>query len=565
MFIPTTINEYKKLNWKSLDVILVTGDCYIDSPYVGIAVIGKYLIQHGYKIGIISQPSLNIDTDILRLGLPNLFWGVTAGAMDSMVSNYTALKKKRKYDVLTVNRINNKRPDRATIRYVNLIKQCSKNILNTKKPPIIIGGIEASLRRLAHYDYWDNSVRRSILLDSKADVLVYGEGEKTILEIANAYKNHQDIKHIRGICYVSNSVENLDYIELPSYQEVVYDKIKFKEMFNTFYQNTDPINANGLIQKFENKYVIQNPPNYYLEGKELDLVYELDYENDTHPIHKSEGKVIGLETTKNSIITHRGCFGECNFCAIAIHQGRKIRSRSKESIIREATKLTSHKYFKGNINDLGGASSNMYMMECRKQNQFGSCKNKRCLSPIPCKSMNICHSKHLLLIKEIKKINKINNVFVNSGLRYDLIQYDKKSGKDFFEYIVLHCTSGQMKIAPEHTENSVLQAMAKPSANLLKFINDFYSIAKKLKKKQFLTYYLIAGHPICSEKEMQKMKTFFSKELKVIPEQIQIFTPTPSTYSTMMYYCELDYKTNNKIFVEKSLQKLRKQKEIFRK
>ena len=560
MFIPATIDECKKLNWTSLDIILITGDCYIDNAYTGVAIIGKYLIQHGYKVGIISQPALNTSKDILRLGLPNLFWGITAGAMDSMVSNYTALKKKRKSDDLTPNKINNKRPDRATIRYTNLVKQYSKNNPNSKTIPIIIGGIEASLRRLSHYDYWDDSVRRSILLDSKADVLVYGEGERTILELANAYKNQQNIKNIRGICYTTNSIDDkIDYITLPTYKEVVNAKMKFKEMFDIFYQNNDPINASGLIQKFENKYVIQNPPNYYLEGKELDLVYDLKYENDVHPIHKKEGKVIGLETTKNSIITHRGCFGECNFCAIAIHQGRKVRSRSKESITKEVIKLVSNKYFKGNINDLGGPTSNMYMMECEKQNKIGSCKNKRCLFPVPCKSMDISHFDYFNLIKEIKKIDKIKNVFINSGFRYDLIQYDK-NGKVFLEYVVKHCTSGQMKIAPEHTEKNVLNAMAKPQADLLQFANDFYAITKKAGKKQFLTYYLIAAHPICSEREMQNMKSFFSKKLKIIPEQIQIFTPTPSTYSTMMYYCELDYKDSNKIFVEKSLKKKKIQK-----
>ena len=583
MFIPATIDECNKLNWKSLDIILITGDCYIDSAYTGVAVIGKYLIRHGFRVGIIPQPALNTDADILRLGYPNLFWGVTAGAMDSMVANYTALKKKRKSDDLTPNGINNKRPDRATIRYVNLIKQYSAanrsgyiaicdtplNGMQFSEIPIVIGGIEASLRRLAHYDYWDDAIRRSILLDSKADVLVYGEGERTILELANAYKSKQDIKNISGICYVSNTknndyIKNNSYIILPSYEEVVNDKMEFKKMFDIFYRNNDPKNASGLIQKFGNRQVIQNPPNHYLEEKELDEVYDLDYENDAHPIHKKEGKIVGLETTKNSITTHRGCFGECNFCAIAVHQGRKVRSRSKESIIKEAIKLTTNKYFKGNINDLGGATSNMYKMECQSKNTLGSCKNQRCLYPVPCPSMNVNHSKYLDLIKEIKNINGIKNVFINSGLRYDLVQYDEQNGMKFLEYVVANCTSGQMKIAPEHTEDIVLKAMAKPQADLLKFANDFYSISKKVGKKQFLTYYLIAGHPCCSEKEMQNMKIFFTKKLKVLPEQIQIFTPTPSTYSTQMYYCEVDC-SNKKIFIEKSTQKLKKQKEVFKK
>jgi len=556
MFIPATVEECSDLGWKELDVILITGDAYIDSSYCGVAVIGKYLIKNGYKVAIISQPTLNNSDDILRFGNPKLFWGVTAGAMDSMVSNYTALKKKRKNDDLTAGGINNKRPDRATIKYVNLIKQFGE-----KNIPIIIGGIEASLRRLAHYDYWDNKIRRSILLDSKADILVYGEGEKTILEIANTLKNNrnnenfttENIKNIRGICYLTNDTKPLlyaDYEQLPSFEEVANDKKYFIKMFNIFYQNNSPQNAVGLIQKFGNRYVVQNPPNYYLENEELDEVYNLDFENAVHPIHRKCGTVKGFETTQLSITTHRGCFGECNFCSIAIHQGRKIRSRSEKSIIIEARKMTNSKRFKGNINDLGGATANMYKMECENQNKFGSCKNKRCMFPTVCKSRNIKHLQHLKLIKEVLKIPKIKKVFINSGLRYDLIQFDKKFGYEYLDFIVSNCVSGQMKIAPEHTENKVLEAMAKPKSDLKKFHNDFMKISKKANKKQFLTYYLIAWHPDCTAKDMEAMKKYFSKEMKILPEQIQVFTPTPSTFSTLMYYTKKHFKTNENIFVQ---------------
>jgi len=594
MFIPATVEECKKLNWEKLDVVLVTGDAYIDSSYCGVAIIGKYLIKNGYKVAIIPQPSLKNSDDILRFGHPKLFWGVTAGAMDSMVSNYTALKKKRKNDDLTAGGINNKRPDRATIKYVNLIKQHSKNI------PIIIGGIEASLRRLAHYDYWENKIRKSILLDSKADILVYGEGEKTILEIADTLKYQngiagqarndsvgaycirpakiirpdntdnsnkgvcntplqssvkQLVKNIRGICYLTNEINRslcADFVELPSFEEVVNDKNNFAKMFDIFYQNNSPQNAVGLIQKFGNRYVVQNPPNFYLENDELDEVYNLDFENAVHPIHRDTvgdisdrvnmnkiGIVKGFETTKFSITTHRGCFGECNFCSIAIHQGRQIRSRSEKSIIAEATKMTYDRRFKGNINDLGGATANMYKMDCENQSKFGSCKNKRCMFPTVCKSRNIKHSQHLELIKKTLKIPLIKKVFINSGLRYDLIQYDKNFGDKYLNFIVSNCVSGQMKIAPEHTEDKVLQAMGKPKSDLKKFCDDFYRISKRANKKQFLTYYLIAGHPNCTEKEMEAMKKYFSEKLKIIPEQIQVFTPTPSTYSTLMYYSQL--------------------------
>ena len=585
MFIPATVEECNDLNWQELDVILVTGDAYIDSSYCGVAIIGKYLIKNGYKVAIIPQPQLNSGNDILRFGNPKLFWGVTAGAMDSMVANYTALKKRRKNDDLTATGINDKRPDRATIKYVNLIKQHSdKNI------PIIIGGLEASLRRLSHYDYWDNKIRKSILLDAKADILVYGEGEKTILEIANSLKNNnnnikndindvKNIKDIRGICYLTNSVNSplsADFEELPSFEEVVNDKKQFIKMFNIFYQNNSPQNAVGLIQKFGNRYVVQNPPNYYLENDELDEVYNLDFENALHPIHyqhsgnKNDGTksakrntVKGFETTMFSITTHRGCFGECNFCAVTIHQGRKIRSRSKNSIIAEVEKMTNDKRFKGNINDLGGATANMYKMECEKQNKFGSCKDKRCMFPKICKSMQIKHIHHLDLIKEISKIPTVKKVFINSGLRYDLIQSDKNFGYEYLDFIVSNCVSGQMKIAPEHTENKVLEAMAKPKSDLKKFCDDFYRISKKANKKQFLTYYLIAGHPNCTVREMEAMRKYFSQEMKILPEQIQIFTPTPSTYSTLMYYTEKNFQNNEDIFCEKNLNKLHNQLAVF--
>lgn len=561
MFIPATIEECNRLSWSQLDVILVTGDAYIDSSYTGVAIIGKYLIKYGYKVAIIPQPSLKDSSDILKFGIPKLFWGVTAGTVDSMVANYTALKKKRKNDDLTPNGINDKRPDRATIKYVNLIKRYCK-----KETPIIIGGIEASLRRLAHYDYWDNKIRKSILLDSKADLLVYGEGEKTILEIAKTLETtegKEQIKNIRGTCYITNNINNIpeNYKHLPNFDEVCNDKQNFIKMFNVFYQNNDPINAFGLIQKFGDRYVVQNPPNYYLEGNELDEVYNLNYENDVHPIHKSMGKVKGLETLLFSVTTHRGCFGECNFCAIAVHQGRKIRSRSETSVITEVEQFTYDKRFNGTVRNLGGATANMYKMECQNQIKLGSCKNQRCMFPKLCKSMDINHINHLKLIKKTLEIPTVKKVFISSGLRYDLIQYDINTGSKYLNFIVSHCVSGQMKIAPEHTESSVLDMMAKPDANLLQFVNDFYIISKQANKKQFLTYYLIAGHPGCSIKEMELMRKYLSTKMKVLPEQIQIFTPTPSTYSTLMYYTENHYSNNKKVFVEKNPQKLQAQKD----
>lgn len=559
MFIPSTHAELNKLNWQELDIILVSGDSYVDTSYSGIAIIGKHLIKNGYKVAIIPQPSLDRKDDIMRFGNPKLFWGVTAGAMDSMVANYTALKKKRRNDDLTAGGLNNRRPDRATIRYVNLIKQfADKNIL------IVIGGVEASLRRITHYDYWDNKVRRSILFDSKADILVYGEGERTILEIAQKIKKHEDIKSIRGICYITSELENdnlENYIELPTHEESIADKQQFRKMFDIFYKNNDPINAKKLVQKVGDRFLIQNPPNYYLQEEELDEIYNYDYENKAAPIHSKEGKVKALETIKSSITSHRGCFGECNFCAIAVHFGRTIRSRSYESILKETEKIANSPKFNGIIYDIGGASANMYKMKCEQQELYGSCKDKRCLSPTICKNREISHKEHLNLIAEVAKLNKINKVFINSGIRYDLVLNDKKFGKKYLEYVVSNCVSGQMKIAPEHTDPKILKLMAKPLGDLNKFVQQFKTISKNIGKKQFLTYYLIAAHPGCTIEDMRNMKKIFLREIKILPEQVQIFTPTPSTYSTLMYYLEEDFQNPQEIFVEKNLNKMKRQKE----
>ena len=564
MFIPATKEELKQLNWTDLDIILVSGDAYIDNSFNGIAIIGKCLLEKGYKVAIIPQPIINSDIDIMKFGNPKLFWGISSGSMDSMVANYTALKKKRKNDALTAGSINNKRPDRAIIRYVNLIKQ-----YYDKKVPIIIGGIEASLRRITHYDYWENSLRRSILLDSKADILVYGEGEKTIIELAEKIKNNQSIETQRGICYTisQKEIETLkgNSILLPSHEEVTINKNKFIELFNTFYNNNDPLNSKRLIQTVNNRVLVQNPPNYYLSTEELDKVYNYEYENKAHPIYNKEGKIKALDTTKFSITSHRGCFRECNFCAIAVHFGKTIRSRSETSILKEANKFAKDKNFKGIIYDVGGASANMYKMHCNQQEKYGTCKNKRCLTPELCKNREINHKAHLKLLKNILKIPNIHKIFVTSGIRYDLIMKDKINGNNYLNYIVSNCISGQMKIAPEHTEKQVLELMAKPLSDLQTFYEKFKKISKENNKKQFLTYYLMAGHPGCTLEDMKKMKKFFSKKINILPEQVQIFTPTPSTYSTLMYYTKENPFNKKEVFVEKKLKNLLKQKEIITK
>ena len=340
-FLPTTKEELKKLNWDKLDIILISGDSYIDSPYIGIAVIGRYLVKHGYKVGIIAQPELSNEKDITRLGEPAMFWGVSGGSVDSMVANYTATKKKRKSDDFTPGGINNRRPNRAVIVYSNLIRKYFKE---TK--PIVLGGIEASLRRVAHYDYWSDSIRKSILFDAKADALVYGMGEKTILKLANAMQQDKQWQLTNGLCYISNEYPN-NYLELPSYEEVKNSKQKFTQMFHTFYKNNDPLTAKGLYQKSDTRYLIQNRPEKYLTQKEMDEIYEIGFALDLHPYYKKQGNVKALETIKFSLTTHRGCHGECNFCAIAVHQGQTIQWRSEQSVLKEAKKFNSHSDFKG--------------------------------------------------------------------------------------------------------------------------------------------------------------------------------------------------------------------------
>ncbi|ROL61386.1 YgiQ family radical SAM protein [Bacteroidetes/Chlorobi group bacterium ChocPot_Mid] len=554
MFLPTTKEEMHHLGWEKLDIILISGDVYIDNYYDGSALLGKLLVSKGFKVGIISQPDISSPKDIMRLGEPELFWGVSAGCVDSMVTNYTALLKKKKNDDLTPGGLNNKRPDRAVIKYTNLIRQYFKN---TK--PIIIGGIEASLRRIAHYDYWSDAIRKSILFDSKADYLVYGMAERTILETADFIKQNKSLKLLRGLCYISNTkVDN--YIELPSYDEVKNDKIKFIEMFHHFYQNNDPLNANGLCQKQDSRYLIQNPPNFNLSQKELDEIYELDFERDVHPYYKKHGKVKALETIQFSINSHRGCYGECNFCAITVHQGRTINSRSVNSILKEVRNITQHKDFKGIINDIGGPTANMFDNKCKLQSTKGSCKDKRCLLPERCKAMKIDHSSQIDLLEKVKRIPRVRKVFIGSGLRYDLIIEDHKAGEKYLLNLVKDHVSGQLKIAPEHVSENVLQLMGKPSnKNLIDFRRRFNDFSKKIGKNQFLTYYLIAAHPGCEQQDMEELRNFIHNELKLKPEQMQVFTPTPSTYSTLMYYSGLHPDTLKPIFVEKTLKGKRKQ------
>jgi len=585
MFIPTTNEELQKLNWDQLDIILVSGDTYIDSPYSGMAIIGQLLLQQGYRVGIIAQPDITSEKDITRLGEPKLFWGVSSGLVDSMVANYTAMKKFRNSDDFTPGEQNNKRPDRAVIVYSNLIRRYFKNTV-----PIILGGIEASLRRVAHYDFWSNKVRGSILFDAKADILIYGMGEKTILELATEIKNASTknknfntsdltLSTIRGLCYISKEPKK-EYIELPTLKETQDkgDKSKFIEMFHKFYNNNDPLSSNGLYQEHNGRYLIQNPPQFYMDETEIDNVYDLPYKREVHPYYAKDGRVKAMDTIRFSVTTHHGCYGECNFCAISVHQGRTIRSRSEQSILKEVKGFTKNPKFKGIISDVGGATANMYGYECDKKLQEGVCETKRCTgfkmfnpnNKNPkhndykiCPTLKPNHKRNINLLQDIRKIDGVKKVFVNSGIRYDLINEDKYYGEEYLKEIVSHHVSGQMKIAPEHSETKVLKFMGKPDKDVLTdFKSKFEKLSQKSGKKQFLTYYMIAAHPGCSEQDMKDLKTFANKDLKLNPEQIQIFTPTPSTYSTLMYYTELDPWSMKPIYVEKDSTKKQKQKDI---
>ncbi len=557
MFLPTTGAELKKLKWDKLDVILVTGDAYIDSPFIGVAVIGNVLTNAGFRVGIIAQPDISSDVDICRLGEPGLFWGITGGCMDSLVANYTAIKKKRLTDDLTAGGKNNRRPDRAVIAYANLIRQHFKS---TK--PLVLGGVEASLRRVAHYDFWSDSVRRSILFDAKADILVYGMAEKIIVELARKIKDGQDTKDIRGICYIS-SAPKPEYFELPAYEEVVTDKKSFMKMFDMFYRNNDPLTAKGLFQQHGKRYLVQNPPQPSLTESEIDKIYALNFTRDVHPYYQAQGKVRAMDTIRFSLTTHRGCFGECNFCSIGLHEGRTIVSRSEKSIVDEAQKITGLPNFKGYILDAGGSTANMYGIDCSRKQTQGACQDKHCLYPQICSSLKPDHNRQINLLKRLREIKGVKKVFVASGIRYDLLLSDKKNCVGYMQELVKHHISGQLKVAPEHASEGVLKLMGKPQAkSLISFKQIFEKFNKSSGQKQFLTYYFIAAHPGCTEEDMRELKSFATRELKTNPQQMQIFTPLPSTYSSLMYYTGIDPVTGRKIFVEKNTSKKQRQKDI---
>jgi len=553
MFLPTTEQEIKALGWDRPDVVLVTGDAYIDSPHFGVAVIGKYLMRHGFRTAVIAQPSTLDGRDIARLGEPKLFWGVSGGCIDSMVANYTATKKWRQQDDYTPGGCN-ARPDRATIAYTNLIRHHFKNTR-----PVVLGGIEASLRRIAHYDYWDNRIRRSILFDAKADIIAYGMAEKTTVELARAFRDGTDWRNIPGICYIAAEPVK-EYSVLPPFEETRDNTQSFRSMFLRFSENIDNT-LTGFVQRHGERFLIHTPPQPPLTPAELDDVYAMDFERDAHPFYKT-GEIRALETIKQSITTHRGCFGQCNFCAIAAHQGRRIVSRSMDSILNEAARLTKLPGFNGIIYDVGGATANMYAAACASE---AMCAHRHCLLPQPCENLRFGHKTQISLLQKLLKIPGIKKVFIATGIRHDMVVADREYGDKYVHQLVSHHVSGQIKLAPEHFDNDVLALMNKPAIKpLMKFKDMFDAACRSLGKKYFMTYYLIAAHPGCTAAHMQKLRDFFCGGLKVLPEQVQIFTPTPATISTMMYHCGTD-PAGNKIFREMDINGKQRQKDILKK
>lgn len=557
MFLPTTREEMTALGWDRLDVILVSGDSYIDHPCTGAALIGHVLLNAGFRTGVVAQPDIASPADITRLGEPALFWGVTGGSVDSLVANYTASGKRRKSDDHTPGGVNSRRPDRALIVYTNLIRRFFK-----KTCPVVLGGIEASTRRIAHYDWRSDSIRKSVLFDAKADYLVYGMGERAVLDLARCLSTGEDVRKIRGICYAAGE-KPLSCIELPSHAEAARDKNAFREMFRLFSENSDRPGAAALCQLHDSRYLVQNPSQPPLTTGELDALHALDFERDQHPFYERMGAVRALDTIRFSITTHRGCFGGCSFCSIGAHQGRRVVSRSRDSIVGEARGFTRHRLFKGIISDVGGPTANMYALECSREADESSCGGNGCLFPRVCGNLRVDHGPQIELLRALRGLPGVKKVFVASGVRHDLVMADARNGERYLKELVNHHISGQMKLAPEHTAGHVLDLMGKPGpACLESFKGLFERLNRESGRKQFLTYYFMAAHPGCTQGDMLKLRRFTRERLQVNPEQVQIFTPLPLTWSGVMYHTGQDPLGVKNLFVEKDRQKKQEQKDV---
>ncbi len=547
MFLPTTREEMAALGWKRLDAILVGGDSYADVPTAGIALVGKALIAAGYRVGVIAQPDVDGMADIRRLGEPALFWGVTAGGVDSMVANWTASGRRRRSDDFTAGGRNDRRPDRATIVYANLIRRAFKNTV-----PIVLGGIEASLRRIAHYDFMSDRIRRSVLADAKADWLLYGMAERSVVELADCLRRGESPESLRGLCRMARH-KPPDAVELPSFEEAARDKAAFTRMFTLFWRHSDPVSGRPLAQRQDTRWLVQNPPALPLSSAELDAVHALDFEREAHPSHRAQGPIKALETVRFSLTTHRGCYGECRFCAIAPHQGRQVVWRSIPSLVAEARSFVAHPAFRGVIHDAGGPTANMYGIECARKAAKGACVGKACLFPRICPELPVSHAPQLAMLAALRAVPGVRKVVVASGIRHDLVLADRTHGAAWLETVARHHVSGQMKLAPEHSETAITDLMGKPDVrSLLPFRRQFQALTRRLDKPQHLTYYMVAAHPGCRMEDMERLRRFALRELKLLPRQVQIFTPTPSTWSTLMYWTERDPFTGRPCYVEKT-------------
>lgn len=554
-----TMEEARKRGWNKVDFVYVCGDAYVDHPSFGAAIITRVLEANGYKVGMICQPDWKYDDSIDVFGEPELGFIVSAGNMDSMVNHYTVAKKRRRQDLYSPGGEMGKRPDHAAIVYGNLIRR------KYPKATIILGGIEASLRRLAHYDYWDNKLRRSILLDASADIVLYGMGERSIIEVADALKAGiavSDISFVEGSVYKTKSLDSVyDYELLPSFSSMQEDKINYAKSFAIQYQNTDPFSGKRLVEPYKEKeYIVQNPPAKPLSKQEMDDVYSLPYMKAYHPSYEEAGGIPAISEVKFSLISNRGCFGGCSFCALTFHQGRIIQARSHESLIEEAIEMTKDPDFKGYIHDVGGPTANFRFPACKKQTEHGACKNRQCLFPTPCKNMKIDHGDYVELLRKLRKLPKVKKVFIRSGIRFDYVIYDKNPL--FMEELCKYHVSGQLKVAPEHVAANVLDNMGKPRHEVYeRFCKKYEQINERIGKKQYLVPYLMSSHPGSTINEAIILAEYL-KKINHMPEQVQDFYPTPSTLSTCMYYTGINPITMNQVYVPKNPREKAKQRAL---
>ena len=548
-FLPICRQDMIDRGWEQVDFVYISGDAYVDHPSFGHAIITRELEAFGYKVGIIAQPDWKDKNSIMIYGEPRLGFLVSAGNMDSMVNHYSVSNKRRSKDSLTPGGVMGKRPDYATIVYSNLIRQVYK------KTPIILGGIEASLRRMAHYDYWSDKLKRSVLLDSGADLISYGMGERSIIEIAEALDSGIDVKDITFIdgtvCRVKSLDSVYDAVMLPAFEDLKADKLNYARSFYTQYCNTDPFTGKRLVEPYgEHMYIVQNPPSKPLSQQEMDETYSYPYMRTYHPSYEKDGGVPAISEVKFSLISNRGCFGGCNFCALTFHQGRIIQTRSHESLLEEAEHITQDKDFKGYIHDVGGPTADFRHPSCEKQLKYGVCKNRQCLFPTPCKNLKADHKDYVSLLRKLRKIPKVKKVFIRSGIRFDYVLADKDD--TFFKELCKYHVSGQLKVAPEHVSDAVLTCMGKPRNEVYqKFTEKYKKINEQLGMKQYLVPYLMSSHPGSTLKEAVELAEYL-RDLGYMPEQVQDFYPTPSTISTCMYYTGVDPRTMKPVYVPKN-------------